>query len=102
MTTPGDATGKSAPDTSGDTTAADRAVPGGSADRLDSPGEGSGGLPSAGADGETGAREQLRKDLGERSPDAGTEEGDSLEQAAAIGETDDPQGGSIQSVGSRP
>jgi hypothetical protein len=57
---------------------------------------------ATGADGQTAAREQLRKDLGERSPDAGTEEGDSLEQAAAIGETDDPQGGSIQSVGSRP
>jgi hypothetical protein len=59
-------------------------------------------MPGAGADGETGAREQLRKDLGERSPDMGTEAGDDLEQAAAIGETDDPQGGSIQGHGSRP
>jgi hypothetical protein len=32
----------------------------------------------------------------------GTEGGDDLEQAAAIGETDDPQGGSIQEHGSRP
>jgi hypothetical protein len=32
----------------------------------------------------------------------GTEEGSDLEQAAAIGETDDPQGGSIQEHGSRP
>jgi hypothetical protein len=75
---------------------------GDAADRMDSPGAGSGGMPSAGADGETGAREQLRKDLGERSPDLGSEAGDDLEQAAAIGETDDPQGGSIQEHGSRP
>ena len=75
---------------------------GDAADRMDSPGPGSGGLPGAGADGETGAREQLRKDLGERSSDMGTEAGGDLEQAAAIGETDDPQGGSIQQHGSRP
>ena len=75
---------------------------GDAADRMDSPGPGSGGLAGAGADGETGAREQLRKDLGERSSEMGTEAGDDLEQAAAIGETDDPQGGSIQSSGSRP
>jgi hypothetical protein len=75
---------------------------GDAADRMDSPGPGSGGLPGAGADGETGAREALRKDLGERSADMGTEEGDDLEQAAAIGETDYPQGGSIQEHGSRP
>jgi len=75
---------------------------GDAADRMDSPGPGSGGLPGAGADGETAAREQLRKDLGERPRDAGTEEGDDLEQAAAIGEIDDPQGGSIQAHGSRP
>ncbi len=50
-----------------------------------------GGVPSAGADGETGARKGLRKELGERSPDAGTDEGDDL--AAALGETDAPQGG---------
>ena len=75
---------------------------GDAADRMDSAGAGSGGLAGAGADGETGAREALRKDLGERSPEMGTEEGDDLEQAAAIGETDDPQGGSIQEHGSRP
>ena len=75
---------------------------GDAADRMDSPGPGSGGMPSAGADGETGAREALRKDLGERSAGMGTEDGADLEQAAAIGETDDPQGGSIQEHGSRP
>ena len=75
---------------------------GDAADRMDSPGAGSGGLAGAGADGETGAREALRKDLGERSPETGTEDGADLEQAAAIGETDDPQGGSIQEHGSRP
>ena len=75
---------------------------GDAADRMDSPGPGSGGMPSAGADGETGAREQLRKDLGERAQGMGTEEGDDLEQAAAIGEIDDPQGGSLQEHGSRP
>jgi hypothetical protein len=75
-------------------------VRGGNADeRMDPPGEGSGGLPGGGADGETAAREQLRKDLGERAPGQGTEEGGSLEQAAALGETDDPQGGSIQPGG---
>ncbi len=68
-------------------------VRGGDADRMD-PGP-LGGVPAAGADGETGAREQLRKDLGERSPDSGTEDGDELEQAAALGETDDPQDGSV-------
>ena len=73
---------------------------GDAADRMDSPGAGSGGMP--GADGETGAREGMRKDLGERSPETGTEDGAELEQAAAIGETDDPQGGSIQEHGSRP
>lgn len=102
MTPPGDNTRTSGPDTTGDTTSEQPTVSGGSADRLDSPGEGSGGLPGAGADGQTEARERLRQDLGERSPDAGTEDGSSLEQAAAIGETDDPQGGSIQSSGSRP
>jgi hypothetical protein len=44
---------------------------------------GSGGLAGAGADGETGAAEQLRKDLGERDAATGTEEGGDLEQAAA-------------------
>ena len=63
---------------------------GDAADRMDSPGAGSGGMPSAGADGETGAREALRKDLGERSPEMGTEEGGELELPAAIGEADDP------------
>ena len=60
------------------------------------------GTAVAGADGQTQAREQQRKDLGERRPDAGEETGDSLEQAAAIGPTDDPQGVSIQAHGSRP
>ena len=59
-------------------------------------------LEQAAAIGETGAREGMRKDLGERSPEMGTEGGAELEQAAAIGETDDPQGGSIQEHGSRP
>jgi hypothetical protein len=75
---------------------------GDAADRMDSPGPGSGGLPGGGADGETAAREQLRKDLGERSDSLGSEEGGGLEQGAATGETDDPQGGSIQQSGSRP
>ena len=75
---------------------------GDAADRMDSPGEGSGGLAGAGADGETGAREQLRKDLGERDAGLGEEGGGDLEQAAAVGETDDPQGGSVQDHGSRP
>ena len=75
---------------------------GDAAERMDSPGPGSGGLPGGGADGETEAREQLRKDLGERDASLGTEAGGDLEQAAAIGETDDPQGGSLQEHGSRP
>lgn len=50
-------------------------VRGGSADRLDSPGEGSGGLPGAGADGQTGAREDLRESLGERADTAGRDDG---------------------------
>ena len=75
---------------------------GDAADRMDSPGPGSGGLPAAGADGATGAREDLRQDLGERPEDAGTEHGADLEQAAAIGETDDPQGGSLPEPDSRP
>lgn len=60
---------------------------------------------TSGADGDTAAREQLRKDLGERAPGAGTEgpgpAGD-LEQTAALGATDDPEGGSIQEDGSMP
>ena len=75
---------------------------GDAADRMDSAGAGSGGLSGGGADGETGAREALRKDLGERSPELGTESGGDLDQAAAIGETDDAQGGSVQEHGSRP
>ena len=75
---------------------------GDAADRMDSPGPGSGGLAGAGADGETGAREQLRKDLGERDAGLGEDSGGDLEQAAAVGETDDPQGGSVQAHGSRP
>lgn len=65
-----------------------RGVLGGDPDRMDAA-PGSGGLAGAGADGETGAREQLRQDLGERPDSAGTEEGDDLEQAAALGDTDD-------------
>jgi hypothetical protein len=76
-------------------------VKGGNPDRLDAAPH-SGGMPAAGADGQTAAREQLRKDLGERPADADTEAGDELEQAAATGEIDDPQGGSIQAHGSRP
>lgn len=52
-----------------------RGVLGGPAERMDAA-PGSGGVPAAGADGSTEAREQLRKDLGERSDDAGTEQGD--------------------------
>lgn len=98
MTEPTDDTRSSglAPDSAPDP----QGVRGGDADRMD-PGP-LGGVPAAGADGETGAREELRKDLGERSPAAGTQDGDDLEQAAAIGETDDPRGGSIQERGSRP
>ena len=95
MTQP-DNTRSSGPTPDTDQSAADPRVSGGPADRLDSPGEGSGGVPSAGADGETAAREDLRQSLGERTETAGREDGDSLEQAAAIGETDDPQGGSLQ------
>lgn len=80
---------------------AERGVLGGDPERMDAA-PGSGGMPAAGADGQTAAREQQRKDLGERSAGAGTGDGDDLEQAAAVGETDDPQGGSIQSGGSRP
>ena len=70
-----------------------------SVDAMDSsPGHGT----TTGADGETGAREQLRKDLGERPPGAGTEEGDDLEQGAALGATDDPEGGSLQPHGATP
>lgn len=76
-------------------------VSGGDADRMDPAGPGTGGM-QAGADGETAAREQLRKDLGERRQDAGTDDGDDIEQDAALGETDDPHGGSIQEHGSNP
>lgn len=97
MTEPTDntSTSGSAPDSASDP----QGVRGGDADRMD-PGP-LGGVPAAGADGETAAREQLRKDLGERAPTAGTEDGDDLEQAA-IGEIDDPQGGSMQEHGARP
>lgn len=68
------------------------------ADALDNePGHGT----TTGADGQTPAREALRQDLGERSPDSGTETDGGLEQGAAVGPTDDPQGGSIQEHGSR-
>ena len=64
-------------------------VRGGSADRMDSPGPGSGGMPAAGADGSTAAREALRKDLGERPTDAGEDTGDALAQND-LGQTDEP------------
>ncbi len=68
-------------------------------DAFDSePGEGT----TTGADGQTPAREALRKDLGERGASAGEESDGELEQGAAVGATDDPQGGSIQESGSRP
>ena len=79
MTVP-DNTRTSGPDPS---TPEDAGVRGGDPDRLDPPGEGAGGVPSAGADGETGAREDLRTALGERTADAGREDGDDLGQAAA-------------------
>ena len=69
------------------------------ADQVDafdaSPGHGT----TTGADGETAAREQLRRDLGERGGEAGDESDGGLEQTAALGSTDDPQGGSIQPDG---
>jgi hypothetical protein len=57
---------------------------------------------TTGADGQTPAREALRKDLGERAASQGEESDAELEQGAAVGPTDDPQGGSIQEHGSRP
>ena len=72
----------------------ERGVLGGSADRMDSPGEGSGGMPAAGADGSTAAREDLRVDLGERSEEAGREDADALGQGQ-LEATDDRAGGSI-------
>jgi hypothetical protein len=98
MTEPTDNTRTSGPAPSSESPG----VLGGSADRLDPPGEGSGGLPGAGADGQTAAREDLRESLGERAGTAGREDGGDLEQSAALGETDDPQGGSIQEHGARP
>lgn len=69
--------------------AASTGVRGGDPERMDAA-PGSGGVPAAGADGSTETREQLRKDLGERSEAAGTEDGSGLEQAGALGDTDDP------------
>ena len=54
---------------------------------------------TTGADGETPAREAQRKDRGERSASSGEESDGELEQAAAIGPTDDPQGGSLLAHG---
>lgn len=72
------------------------------ADQVDgvdtAPGQGT----TTGADGETPAREALRRDLGERGGSTGAETDAELEQGAAVGATDDPQGGSIQEHGSRP
>jgi hypothetical protein len=67
---------------------AERGVLGGDPERIDAA-PGSGGMPAAGADGQTGAREQLRKDLGERAADAGEQTAGPLEQAP-LGATDDP------------
>jgi hypothetical protein len=72
------------------------------ADAVDAMDNAPGHGTTTGADGDTGAREQLRKDLGERAASTGTEEGDDLEQGAALGATDDPEGGSIQPDGARP
>jgi hypothetical protein len=99
---PTDNTRTTGPMPAADAAEARQGVLGGDADRLDSPGEGTGGVPAAGADGVTEAREQLRKDLGERDDGMGEEDGTSLEQAAALGATDDPHGGSIQEHGSKP
>jgi hypothetical protein len=71
------------------------------ADQVDAMDTDPGHGTTTGADGQTPAREALRKDLGERRPDADEESDDALEQGAAVGETDDPQGGSIQEHGSR-
>jgi hypothetical protein len=71
------------------------------ADQVDAVDNDPGHGTTTGADGQTPAREALRKDLGERRPDADEESDDGLEQGAAVGETDDPQGGSIQEHGSR-
>ena len=101
MTEPTDNTRSSGTTPATDELAAERGVGGGSADRLDSPGEGSGGVPAAGADGVTEEREQLRKDLGERADSQGEEGGGGGEQAPGVGDND-PQGGSVQEHGSRP
>ena len=88
MTTPGDSTSThegGAPASADD---AATGVRGGDPERMDAA-PGSGGMPSAGADGETAAREQLRKDLGERPADAGEDTGSPLEQSP-LGATDDP------------
>ena len=70
------------------------------ADQVDAfdnaPGQGT----TTGADGSTPDRERLRVELGERGPDAGSEQDAELEQGNALGATDDPQGGSIQPRGS--
>ncbi|HWG93785.1 MAG TPA: hypothetical protein VNU66_06120 [Mycobacteriales bacterium] len=96
--TPADSTSSSGGASRASADDAATGVRGGPADRLDAA-PGSGGVPAAGADGATEAREQMRSDLGERSPEAGTEDATSLEQAAAVGPTDDPQGGSLQPGG---
>jgi hypothetical protein len=91
---PADSTGSqegAAPATAEDARAGAR---GGPADRMDAA-PGSVGLAGAGADGETAAREQVRKDLGERAEGAGEQDATGLEQAAALGETDAPASGSL-------
>lgn len=92
--TPADSTSSTERETPASSSDAATGVRGGDADRLDAA-PGSGGLPAAGADGRTEAREELRKDLGERAASTGTEDATSLEQAAALGETDDPSTGSL-------
>jgi hypothetical protein len=105
MSTPTDPQATDATRTQEGTDVHDRHVPepaGGvrGADQVDAfdnaPGEGT----TTGADGQTPDRERLRVELGERRPDAGTEHDAELEQGNALGATDDPQGGSIQSNGS--
>ena len=69
------------------------------ADQVDAVDNAPGHGTTTGADGETPAREAMRKDLGERSAAMGEESDSELAQGAAVGATDDPQGGSLQSHG---
>ena len=105
MSTPSDPQATDATRTQEGTDVHDRHVPEPAsgvrgADQVDAfdnaPGQGT----TTGADGETPAREALRKDLGERAESLGEESDGGLEQGNALGTTDDPQGGSIQAHGS--